>query len=423
MLTFFGFKLNRFDPGLLTPYGACAKMRNMKRKDELNKLLRGVHEVISEKELQEKLDLSRPLKIKAGFDPSAPDIHLGHTVLLRKMKHFQDLGHEVTFLIGDFTGRIGDPSGKSKLRKQLSAEEVAENAGTYKEQIFKILDEKKTKIAFNSEWCSKLGTEGIFELSSKYTVARMLERDDFSNRYESNIPISLLEFLYPLIQGYDSVVMKSDVELGGTDQKFNLLVGRDMQRSYGQNPQVVMTMPILEGLDGTEKMSKSLNNYVGIDEEPRQMFGKIMSISDELMWRYYELLTDDDHGSIKASVEDGSLHPKKAKMRLAETIVTQFHSERAAFDARNQFNQIFAKKQMPDEMKEITFDRDEISLIELMREFSFVKSNGQARRLIKQKAVSIDGEKILDPETTVVLNKKGKILKVGKRRFGRAFSK
>ena len=292
----------------------------MKPIDEQIKVIeRGVEEVINSEELKKKLSLGRPLVVKAGFDPSAPDIHLGHTVLLRKMRHFQDLGHEVNFLIGDFTGRIGDPSGRSKERPHLSAKEVNQNARSYKDQIFKILDKNKTKVLFNSKWCAKLGTEGMFGLTARYTVARMLERDDFLNRYKNNTPISIMEFLYPLLQGYDSVVMKADIELGGTDQKFNLLVGRDLQRNYGMEPQVIITMPMLEGLDGVQKMSKSLDNYVGISEPPEEMFGKLMSISDEIMWRYYELLTDTDYHPIKREVEQGSRHPKAAKVDLAKS--------------------------------------------------------------------------------------------------------
>jgi len=299
-------------------------------KEQIDLIERGTEEIINLPELKKKLSLDRPLVIKAGFDPSAPDIHLGHTVLLRKMRHFQDLGHKVVFLIGDFTGRIGDPSGKSKTRPALTQKEVTSNAKTYKKQIFRILDEKKTKVVFNSEWCKKLGTEGIFDLSSRYTVARMLERDDFLNRYKKQEPISVLEFLYPLLQGYDSVALKADIELGGTDQKFNLLVGRTIQKSYGIDPQVIITMPILEGLDGALKMSKTLNNYVGIAESPDEMFGKIMSISDKMMWRYYELLTDIDHSSLEAKVEKGELHPKKTKSRLAKSIVAEYHGDAAA---------------------------------------------------------------------------------------------
>jgi tyrosyl-tRNA synthetase len=399
----------------------------MKPTDEQIKIIkRGTEEIISEAELKNKLERKKPLVIKAGFDPSAPDIHLGHTVLLRKMKHFQDLGHDVHFLIGDFTGRIGDPSGRSKTRKQLSEEEVKENAKSYTKQIFKILDKDKTKVVFNSHWCSKLGTEGIFNLASRYTVARMLERDDFLNRYKNNEPISVLEFLYPLIQGYDSVVMKADVELGGTDQKFNLLVGRDLQRSYAEaepgkatEPQIVITMPLLVGLDGVDKMSKSLNNYVGINEEPGSIFGKLMSISDDLMWKYYELLTDIDYESIKKDVISGKAHPRDVKASLAENIVAQYHGEKAGADARASFDAVFANKEVPEDIQEFTFDKDSIGIVELVKAVGFAPSGSEAKRLVSQNAVSLDGEKVDDLGAEVVLDASGKILKVGKRKFAR----
>jgi len=388
-------------------------------KEQLDIIKRGTEEIISVPELKEKLSTNKPLIIKAGFDPSAPDIHLGHTVLLRKMAHFQQLGHKAFFLIGDFTGRIGDPSGQSKTRQHLSGEEVKENAKTYKKQIFKILDKEKTKVVFNSKWCSKLGTEGIFDLTSRYTVARMLERDDFTNRYKKNEPISILEFLYPLLQGYDSVVMKADVELGGTDQKFNLLVARDLQRSYEVPPQVIITMPILEGLDGVEKMSKSLNNYVGINESPDEMFGKIMSVSDDLMWRYYELLTDIDSESLRRDTEKGKRHPKEVKAELAENIVSEYHGTGAAKKARSKFDAVFAKKEIPEDVRTFSFDRDKISIIDLIKEIKFAKSGSEARRLVEQAAVSLEGKKITDVNAEVILTRAGKILKVGKRRFAR----
>ncbi len=418
--------------------------------EQLKLIERGTDEIISADELKKKLSKGKPLIIKAGFDPSAPDIHLGHTVLLRKMKHFQDLGHTVCFLIGDFTGRIGDPSGKSKLRKQLTAEAVKENAKTYKKQIFKILDQDKTKVVFNSKWCAKLGEEGLFDLSSRYTVARMLERDDFSKRYSSNAPISILEFLYPLLQGYDSVVMESDVELGGTDQKFNLLVGRGLQKNYGVDPevvpylqksidafresigrkpekhinfgsQVIMTMPILEGLDGVDKMSKSLNNYVGIDESPDEMFGKLMSISDDLMWRYYELLTDVDHASIKKDVEAEKAHPKEVKADLAKTIIGEYYSEDKALAAKVNFDAVFAKKEVPADIEDIAINKDNIGIVDLVIEAGFAKSSSEARRLVQQNAVSLDGEKVGGVKQIVKITSEGNILKVGKRRFGRVF--
>lgn len=416
-------------------------------KEQLQLIERGAEEVINPEELKKKLSENRSLIIKAGFDPSAPDIHIGHTVLLRKMKHFQDLGHDVYFLIGDFTGRIGDPSGKSKVRKQLTLEEVNENAKTYKKQIFKILDKDKTKIVFNSAWCAKLGEEGLFDLSARYTVARMLERDDFLNRYNSNVPISILEFLYPLLQGYDSVVMEADVELGGTDQKFNLLVGRGLQRNYGSegivpeylkksieafrqdtsgkkkkinfDPQVIITMPILEGLDGVEKMSKSLNNYVGISEEPEEMFGKVMSISDELMWRYYELLTDLDYSAVKKDVEDGKKHPKEVKAELAENIIKEYHGEKGAKKGRLHFETVFAKKELPSEIEEHSLGKDSVNIVDLIKEVGFASSNSEARRLVQQNAVTIDDEKSSDVEAVVELSAEPIILKVGKRKFAR----
>ncbi|MFH1798563.1 MAG: tyrosine--tRNA ligase [Candidatus Omnitrophota bacterium] len=391
--------------------------------EQITKIKRGTEEIINLPELEKKISLKRPLIVKAGFDPSAPDIHLGHTVLLRKMRHFQELGHDVYFLIGDFTGRIGDPSGRSKTRKTLSQDEVRENAATYKKQIFKILAKDKTKIVFNSKWCSKLGTEGISDLLSRYTVARMLERNDFQNRYKKNEPISMIEFLYPLLQGYDSVVMKADVELGGTDQKFNLLVGRDLQRSYGIDEQVVITLPILEGLAGVDKMSKSLNNYVGINDAPDEMFGKIMSISDSLMWRYYELLTDEDYLKIKASVESGGMHPKKVKSDLAKTIVAEYHDRDAAAEACKNFETVFTKRKEPEEMPEYFFTVPEINPIDAMVKTGCAGSKSEARRLIEQGAVFFDGKKIEDINMKLDLDKAGKILKVGKRRFRKIFQK
>ncbi len=390
---------------------------------------RGTVEIIDEEELKEKLRDSiknnKPLKIKAGFDPTAPDLHLGHTVLIQKLKHFQDLGHEVYFLIGDFTGMIGDPTGKSETRKALSREEVEKNAQTYKEQIFKILDKDKTKVVYNSEWCSKLTAVDLIKLASTMTVARMLERDDFSKRFESNKPISIHEFLYPLIQGYDSVALEADVELGGTDQKFNLLVGRHLQRLNGQRPQTVIMMPILEGLDGVQKMSKSLGNYVGITDEPNDMYGKIMSISDELMWRYYELLSDrsiDEINQMKKDVEEGKLHPKKAKEMLAFEITKRFHSEEKAKEAEEHFKKMFEKKDIPDDIKTIEKGIDEeIWICHLLKEIGFTKSSSEARRMIKSKAVSIDGNKIEDEN--LKLNKGEYIIKVGKRKIGKVVLK
>lgn len=399
-------------------------------KNDRELLRRGTEEIIPLDEFNAKLDRSekenKPLVIKAGFDPTAPDIHLGHTVLLRKMKHFQDMGHRVVFLIGDFTGMIGDPSGKSETRKQLTREEVLENAETYKKQVFKILDREKTTIAFNSDWCAGMNFGEVLTLTSYYNVARMLERDDFSKRYKAGKSISILEFMYPLVQGYDSVALKADIELGGTDQKFNLLVGRDLQREYGQEPQVIMTLPLLVGLDGTQKMSKSLNNYIGIDESPRDIFGKVMSISDELMFLYYELVTDvplDEVEKRRNGLKDGSLHPRDVKVSLAKEICAQFHDRETAEAAEQEFNRIFVKKDVPDDIPELLVPAGEqndgkIWIVKLMVLGELAKSNGEARRLIQGGGVSLDGERIADPDYELSLPVEGEgILKVGKRRF------
>jgi tyrosyl-tRNA synthetase len=366
---------------------------------ELDVIKRGVVEVLPEEDLVRKLKRGRPLKIKAGFDPTAPDLHLGHTVLIQKMKQFQDLGHEVIFLIGDFTGMIGDPSGKSETRKQLTREEVAKNAETYKEQIFKILEPKKTIIEFNHRWMEQLDAVGLIELAAKYTVARMLEREDFKQRYQKQQSISIHEFLYPLVQGYDSVVLKADVELGGTDQRFNLLVGRELQREYGQEPQVVLTMPLLEGTDGVQKMSKSLGNYIGINEAPEEMFGKIMSISDSLMWRYYELLSDRDlaeiHGN-RSRVETGELHPMEIKKSLAEELVARFHGAAAAQSARDYFETRYQKKSLPSDIKKRFTASEPTWICRLLVDLNFAKSGSEARRLIAQGAVRVDGQIISD---------------------------
>lgn len=367
-------------------------------KEQLKIIKRGTSEVISEEELVARLQWSekngKPLKIKAGFDPTAPDIHLGHTVLLRKLKAFQDLGHIVYFLIGDFTGRIGDPSGVSEIRKQLSKEEVLKNAKSYKQQIFKILDPRRTRVVFNSRWYERMKFQDVIGLSSKYTVARMLERDDFSKRFKENKPISILEFMYPLIQGYDSVVLGADVELGGTDQKFNLLVGRELQREFNQMPQVVLTMPLLEGTDGTNKMSKSLGNYIGINESPKDMFGKIMSISDELMRRYYELLTDEDLEALKI------VHPRDAKMKLASLIITHYHGSSAARDARKEFETVFKEKSLPKNIpvKKISSAKESLGILEILDfDVDLLYTNNtknEFRRLIQQGAVKVNGEKM-----------------------------
>ena len=393
----------------------------MNIEEQLKLIKKGAEEIIREEELIEKIKKKGSLRVKAGFDPTAPDLHLGHTVLIQKLKHFQDLGHEVYFLIGDFTGRIGDPTGKSETRKALTEEEVKKNAETYKEQIFKILDESKTKIVFNSEWLGKLNAEDITRLCSKYTVARMLERDDFSNRFKNNISISIHEFLYPLFQGYDSVAIKSDIELGGTDQKFNLLVGRDLQKDFGQEPQVILTMPILEGLDGKNKMSKSLNNYIGIQESPNDMYGKLMSISDKLMIRYYELLSDisyDDFVKLKQNLENGKIHPMDAKKRLAFEIVNRFHGYDKAKEAEEFFIKLFSKKEIPEDISnvEITITDEKIWICKLLRDIEMASSNSEVKRLIKQGALKIEGEKITDDNLELEKGFSG-IIQLGKKKI------
>ena len=388
--------------------------------DNLNLIKRGIDELLTEKELLSKLKSKKQLIVKAGFDPTAPDLHLGHTVLINKLRHFQDLGHKVIFLIGDFTGMIGDPTGKDKTRPPLDKTTIDENAKTYKKQVFKILDPKLTEVRFNSEWNNKLGAEGIIKLASKYNLARMLERDDFNKRYKSNQSIAVHEFLYPLIQAYDSIVLEADIELGGTDQKFNLLVGREIQRSYGKEPQVVLTVPILEGTDGINKMSKSLNNYVGIEESPQDMFGKIMSISDELMWRWFDLL------SFKTIVEIQNLkdeqaagkNPRDIKVALAKEIISRFHDSKSADEAEENFINQFQKRNTPDDIEELSLDwkEDSIPLPNLLKEAGMIKSTSEAIRMIKQGAVRINEEKITD---TKFLISKGEtaIYQVGKRRF------
>jgi len=395
--------------------------------EQLAFVTRGAVEIIQEKELKAKLDESvksnKPLIIKTGFDPTAPDIHLGHTVLLRKMRHFQDLGHDVVFLIGDFTGLVGDPSGASKTRPRLTREEVKENAITYRQQVSKILDIKKLKIVFNSEWFDKMTLYELAELAGKQTVARVLERDDFLNRYKSGQDISYLEFLYPLLQAYDSVELKADVELGGTDQKFNMLMGRTIQERYNQEPQVVITMPLLEGLDGVQKMSKSLGNYIGINESPKDMYGKIMSISDELMFKYYELLTDENIDAIKSDVKSNKLHPKKAKSNLAKTIVAQYYEERQAEAEEENFEKIFKQKQIPEDTPRIAISKGEINIIDLLMEVKLCESKAEAKRLIRQGGVSIGGEKITDINYIVNITKESKELRVGRLGFARIYKK
>lgn len=390
---------------------------------QLEIIKRGAVEVLPEDELIAKLKRGRPLRVKAGFDPTAPDLHLGHTVLIQKMKQFQELGHEVIFLIGDFTGMIGDPTGKSETRKQLTRTEVAKNAETYKEQIFKILDPQKTTIEFNHRWMEKMDAVAMVELTAKYTVARMLEREDFKQRYHKQQAISIHEFLYPLIQGYDSVVLKADVELGGTDQRFNLLMGRELQREYGQEAQVVLTMPLLEGLDGVHKMSKSLGNHIAITDTPEDMFGKIMSTSDVLMWRYYELLSDrqmDTIQTLHSQVDSGTIHPMDAKKSLAAELVTRFHGNAAAETARNYFETRFQKKITPGEIQQRFQAPEPIWICRLMVEvLKFAKSTSDARRLIAQGAVKVDGQVIQDVNFQFhALNHE--ILEVGKNRIAQA---
>jgi tyrosyl-tRNA synthetase len=372
-----------------------------KKYDEALALIkRGVDEILVEKDLESLLDSGKTLRVKAGFDPTAPDIHLGHTVLLNKLKHFQDLGHEVIFLIGDFTGMIGDPTGKNITRQPLTREQVIQNAKSYSEQVFKILDPKKTKIKFNSEWLGTKTAADLIEIAGKYTVARMLERDDFYKRYSTNQPIAIHEFLYPLLQGYDSVELKSDIELGGTDQKFNLLMGRELQKQYGQKPQVVITMPLLEGLDGEKKMSKSLDNYIGINESPENMFGKIMSISDDLMWKYLDLLSFESAAQIKqwkADIKSGT-NPRDIKIIFAKEIVARFHSKSAAELAHENFTSRFQKHNLPDEIPELShkINQPQISLANLLKETGLSPSVSEARRLIVGGGVKVNGEKITD---------------------------
>ena len=389
-------------------------------KENLNLIKRGIDELISEDELIVKLKSKKKLIVKAGFDPTAPDLHLGHTVLINKLRHFQQLGHQIIFLIGDFTGMIGDPSGKNKTRPALDEAEIKENAKSYKKQVFKILDSELTDVRFNSEWSNKLGAEGIIKLASQYNLARMLERDDFNKRYKSNQTIALHEFLYPLIQANDSIALKADIELGGTDQKFNLLVGRELQRAYGQEPQVVITVPILEGLDGKNKMSKSLDNYVGIDESPSEMFGKIMSISDELMWRWYELLSFksiDEINALKAEQANGK-NPRDIKIDLAKELIARFHDDQSANFAESNFINQFQKKNIPDDIEELSFTISEssIPLVNLLKDCGMTSSTSEAMRMIKQGAVRIDEEKITDTKH-VISSGTSAIYQVGKRKF------
>ena len=395
--------------------------------EQMEIIKRGAVEILVEKELVEKLEKSVktgvPLKIKAGFDPTAPDLHLGHTVLLHKMRQFQKLGHEVHFLIGDFTGMIGDPTGKSETRKVLTREDVLKNAETYKEQVFKILDPKLTKVVFNSEWLGKLSASDMIGLASKYTVARMLEREDFSNRFANQLPISIHEFMYPLVQGYDSVALKADVELGGTDQKFNLLVGRELQREWGQAPQCVITMPLLEGLDGVNKMSKSLGNYIGINEPADEIYGKVMSISDQLMVRYYELLSDltmAEFEQLKADLKGGALHPMAAKKQLAREMVARYHGAEAAALADENFVKRFKNNETPDEMPEFTLkpEGEKVLLCKVLAEAQLTKSNSEGRRSIQGGGVKVNGDKVSDENLEIACAGEY-IIQVGKRRFAK----
>ena len=389
-------------------------------KEALKLIKRGSDEILTESDLKKKLESGKQLVVKAGFDPTAPDLHLGHTVLLNKLRHFQDLGHKVIFLIGDFTGRIGDPSGTNKTRPTLDAKDLVQNAKTYEKQVFKILKKDLTDVRFNSEWCEKLGADGLIELASKYNVARMLERDDFNKRFSSNKSIAIHEFLYPLVQGYDSVALEADVECGGTDQKFNLLVGRELQRDYDQEPQVVITVPILEGLDGAKKMSKSLNNFVGIDEEPNEMFGKIMSISDDLMWRWFELLSfisEVEINDLKKQMEHGK-NPRDIKFVLAEELVDRFHEDGDGEKCREAFLNRFQKGNMPDkiELTEVKIEKDTILLVNLLKDTNMITSISEGNRLIKQGGIKINSKKVEDSKLEISKGTED-VYQVGKRKF------
>ena len=388
--------------------------------DALKHIKRGSDEILTEDDLQKKLESGKQLVVKAGFDPTAPDLHFGHTVLLNKLRHFQDFGHKVIFLIGDFTGRIGDPSGTNKTRPTLDSKDLLENAKTYEKQVFKILKKDLTEVKFNSEWCDDLGADGLINLASKYNVARMLERDDFNKRFSSNKSIAIHEFLYPLVQGYDSVALKVDVECGGTDQKFNLLVGRELQRDYGQDPQVVITVPILEGLDGVKKMSKSLDNYIAIDEAPDEMFGKIMSISDDLMWRWFDLLSfmpEEDMTKLKQEMEDGK-NPRDIKFVLAEELVDRFHQEGDGKKCKEEFLNRFQKGNMPEEIESISVNltEDQILLVNLLKNTNMIASISEGNRLIKQGGIKINSEKVIDPKLLISSGTEN-IYQVGKRKF------
>lgn len=390
--------------------------------EQLPEIVRGAEEILVVGELEQKLAQGRPLRIKAGFDPTAPDLHLGHTVLINKLRAFQELGHEVLFLIGDFTGMIGDPTGKNATRPPLTAEDVKANAETYKEQVFKILDPEKTRVVFNSEWMGGMSAADLIALASKQTVARMLERDDFSKRYKGNQPIAIHEFLYPMVQGYDSVALEADIELGGTDQKFNLLMGRQLQQSWGQPPQVVLTMPLLEGLDGVNKMSKSLGNCIGINDAPEDMFGKLMSVSDDLMWRYFELLSFrpiEEIAALQKRVTEGA-NPRDIKYELGIELVSRFHGDVAAQHAQASFVKRFRGGEIPDDIEELSLQSTDgaLGIADILRSAGLVASNSEAFRMIQQGAVKVDGEKIVD-RTLVIKSGSRHILQVGKRKFAR----
>lgn len=393
-------------------------MKNVQ--DAMAEIRRGAEEILVEKELIEKFASAKPLRIKAGFDPTAPDLHLGHTVLLNKLRQFQDMGHEILFLIGDFTGMIGDPTGKNVTRKPLTPEQVQKNAETYQAQVFKILDPNKTQVVFNSHWMNAMTAADMIRLASQHTVARMLERDDFHKRYTGNQSIAIHEFLYPLIQGYDSVVLEADVELGGTDQKFNLLMGRELQKAYGKSPQCILTMPLLVGLDGVQKMSKSLGNYIGIDESPKEIFGKLMSISDVLMWQYIDLLsfkTLDEIAQMKNAVRDGT-NPMLIKKAFAQEIVARFHSEAAGEQAREGFENQFKKGELPDDIPDVIVDvgADGLAIANILKEANLTASTSEALRMLKQGAVKIDGEK-MDDKNKIIMAGETHIMQVGKRKF------
>lgn len=398
-------------------------MSEVNIEQNLQWIKRGCEELLTEAELIEKLKTGRPLRVKAGFDPTAPDLHLGHTVLINKLRHFQELGHQVLFLIGDFTAMIGDPTGKNVTRPPLSREQVLENAKTYQEQVFRILDPEKTEVCFNSSWFDTLGASGMIKLAAQHTVARMLERDDFSKRYQNGQPIAIHEFLYPLCQGYDSVAIRADVELGGTDQKFNLLVGRELQKHYGQTPQVILTMPLLEGLDGVNKMSKSLGNYIGISESPKEIFGKTMSVSDDLMWRYYDLLSFRSSGEIaglKREVNEGR-NPRDVKVMLAQELVARFHSQKAAEEALADFEARFKQGQLPDEMPECVLTAENgaaLTIVQALKQAGLTASTSEAMRMIDQGAVKADNAKVAD-KGLLLPSDQPVVLQVGKRKFAR----